>query len=76
MENSCLVFVGSDKLFQTSVCLGVGVGVKKSKERGFLEFLVQAMATHSSSLAWKIPWKIPEEPGRLQSMGSQRVRHD
>ena len=32
------------------------------------------MATHSSTLAWKIPWT--EEPGRLQSMGSHRVRHD
>ena len=32
------------------------------------------MATHSSTCAWKIPWK--EEPGRLQSMGSLRVRHD
>ena len=32
------------------------------------------MATHSSTLAWKSPWM--EEPGRLQSMGSQRVRHD
>ena len=32
------------------------------------------MAPHSSTLAWKIPWK--EKPGRLQSMGSQRVRHD
>ena len=32
------------------------------------------MATHSSTLAWKIQWM--EEPGRLQSMGSQRVRHD
>ena len=31
-------------------------------------------ATHSSPLAWRIPWT--EEPGRLQSMGSQRVRHD
>ena len=31
------------------------------------------MATHSSTLAWKIPWI--EEPGGLQSMGSQRVRH-
>ena len=31
------------------------------------------MATHSSTLAWKIPW---EEPGRLQSMGLLRVRHD
>ena len=29
---------------------------------------------HSSTLAWKIPW--PEEPGRMQSMGSQRVRYD
>ena len=34
----------------------------------------KAMATHSSTLAWKMPWK--EEPGRLQSMGSQRVGHD
>ena len=33
----------------------------------------KAMATHSSTLAWKIPWT--EEPGRLQSMRSQRVRH-
>ena len=32
------------------------------------------MATHSSTLAWRIPWT--EEPGGLQSMGSQRVRHD
>ena len=32
------------------------------------------MATHSKILAWKIPWM--EEPGRLQSMGSQRVGHD
>ena len=36
--------------------------------------LEKGMATHSSILAWRIPWK--EEPGRLQSMGSQRVRHD
>ena len=35
---------------------------------------VEAMATHSSTLAWKIPWM--EEPGRLQSMGSLRVGHD
>ena len=34
----------------------------------------KAMATHSSTLAWKIPWM--EEPGRLQSMGSLRVGHD
>ena len=34
----------------------------------------KAMAPHSSTLAWKIPWM--EEPGGLQSMGSLRVRHD
>ena len=36
--------------------------------------LEKEMAPHSSTLAWKIPWM--EEPGRLQSMGSQRVGHD
>ena len=36
--------------------------------------LEKEMATHSSILAWKIPWMV--EPGRLQSMGSQRVRYD
>ena len=36
--------------------------------------LEKEMATHSSTLAWKIPWT--EEPGGLQSMGLQRVRHD
>ena len=34
------------------------------------------MATHSSTLAWKIPWTWTEEPGRLQSMGSGRDGHD
>ena len=36
--------------------------------------LEKEMAIHSSTIAWKIPWT--EEPGRLQSMGSQRVRQD
>ena len=36
--------------------------------------LEKEIATHSSILAWKTPWT--EEPGGLQSMGSQRVRHD
>ena len=36
--------------------------------------LEKGMATHSSTLAWRIPWT--EEPGRLQSMGSPRVGHD
>ena len=36
--------------------------------------LKKGMAAHSNILAWRIPWT--EEPGRLQSMGLQRVRHD
>ena len=36
--------------------------------------LEKGMATHSSILAWRNPWT--EEPGRIQSLGSQRVRHD
>ena len=36
--------------------------------------LEKGMATHSSILDWRMPWT--EEPSRLQSMGSQRVRHD
>ena len=42
------------------------VGQEDPQEKG--------MATHSSILAWRIPWT--EEPGELQSMGSQRVGHD
>ena len=41
---------------------------------GWEDPLEKEMATHSSTIAWKIPWT--EEPGRLQSMGSQKVRHD
>ena len=41
---------------------------------GWEDPLEKEMATHSSTLAWKIPWT--EEPGRLQSVGSQRVGRD
>ena len=41
---------------------------------GWEDLLEKEMATHSSILAWKIPWMV--EPGRLQSMGLQRVGHD
>ena len=45
------------------------------KIKGVIEDLKEkAMAPHSNTLAWKIPWM--EEPGRLQSMGSLRVGHD
>ena len=48
-----------------------GTGVQSLGREDLLE---KEMATHSSILAWKIPWM--EDPGRLQSMGSPRVRHD
>ena len=41
---------------------------------GWEDPLEEGMATHSSTLAWRIPWT--EEPGGLQPVGSQRVRHD
>ena len=41
---------------------------------GWEDLLEEEMATHSSILAWRIPWA--EEPGRLQSIGLQRVRHN
>ena len=44
------------------------------RSQGWDDPLEKEMATHSSTLAWKIPWT--EERGRLQSMRSQRVGHD
>ena len=44
------------------------------RSQGQEDPLEKEMATHSSTLAWKIPWT--EEPGGVQPMGSQRVRHD
>ena len=44
------------------------------RSQGWEDSLEKGMATHSSFLAWKIPWT--EEPGGLQSMESQRVGHD
>ena len=41
---------------------------------GWEDLLEEGMATHSSVFAWRIPWT--EEPGGLQSMGSQRLGHD
>ena len=41
---------------------------------GEKDTLEKEMATHSSTLAWKVPWT--EEPGRLQSKGSQRVKYN
>ena len=51
-------------------------GMQETRVRslGWDDPLEKEMATHSSTLVGKIPWT--EEPGRLQSMGSQRVGHD
>ena len=58
--------VTSEPLFS---CLQIG-----NNSTYLIGFLEKAMAPHSSTLAWKIPWT--EEPGRLQSMGSHRVEHN
>ena len=58
----------------------IKINEKKKKETLIFKIippvpvLEKEMATHSSILSWKIPWT--EEPGRLQSMGLQRVRHN
>ena len=51
-------------------------GIRETRVRslGREDPLEKEIAPHSSTLAWRIPWR--EEPGRLQSMGSGRVRHD
>ena len=59
---------GSDS--KTSACIA-GDWVQSLGQEDPLD---KEMATHSSTLAWKIPWR--EEPGGLQSMGSQRVGRD
>ena len=48
--------------------------VYNARDLGQEDPLEMEMAIHSSSIAWKIPWT--EEPGRLQSTGSQRLGHD
>ena len=46
----------------------------QNQSLGQEDLLEEEVATHSSILSWEIPWT--EEPGGLQSMGSQRFRHD
>ena len=50
------------------------IDLKVSNYTVVVQTLEKAMAPHASTLAWKIPWM--EEPGGLQSTGSQRVGHD
>ena len=50
------------------------LAIAEARDMGQEGPLEKEMATHSSILAWGIPWM--EEPGKLQSMGSRRVEHD
>ena len=56
------------------VCLWVNHKLPEGRTHVLYLFMEKAMAPHSSTLAWRIPWM--EEPGRLQSMGSLRVGYD
>ena len=58
---------------QTVKCLPI-MQETRVQSLGQEDLLEKEMSTHSSILAWEIPWM--EEPGRLQSMGSQRVGND
>ena len=58
---------------QESAC-PAGDASSSIRSLGWEELLQEEMATHFSVLPWEVPWT--EEPGRLQSMGSQRVGHD
>ena len=64
---------GASLVAQTVKCLPA-MWETRVKSLGREDTLEKEMATHSSILDWRIPWM--EEPGRLQSKGSQRVGHD
>ena len=63
----------SDSVIPTEHCLLISKGANESKA-SIKSYTREAMALHSSTLTWKIPWT--EEPDMLQSMGSQRVGLD
>ena len=68
-----MVFRGSSLVAQTVKRLST-MWETQVRSLGWEDPLEKEMAIHSSTIVWKIPWT--EEPGRLQSMGSQRVGHD
>ena len=77
-----MLLSGTRFLYLPNPILARNTMVLLKKKKGFIYLFLavlglhseKAMAPHSSTLAWKIPWM--EEPGGLQSMGLQRVRHD
>ena len=77
LQCSCLENPRDERAWWAAVC-GVAQSWTRLKRLTAVAAAVyiseKAMAPHSSTLAWRIPWT--EEPGRLQSMGSRRVGHD
>ena len=71
--SSCFQFFQTSLVAQTVKRLPT-MRETRVQSLGREDLLEKEVVTHSSILAWKIPWT--EEPGRLQSMGLQRVRHD
>ena len=80
-----MVQLGNKKIFEATQVMWASLVPQRVKRLptmletqvqslGWEDPLEKAMATHSSTLAWKILWT--EKPGRLQSMGWQRVGHD
>ena len=79
----CFILVIQDKIFVSWYYASLVAQLVKRlpamqetwvRSLGWEDPLEKEMVSHSSTLAWKIPWT--EEPGRLQSMGLQRVGHD
>ena len=79
----CFILIIQDKIFVSWYYASLVAQLVKRlpamqetwvRSLGWEDPLEKEMATHFSTLAWKIPWT--EEPGRLQSMGLQRVGHD
>ena len=78
-QSILVTFKGSIYLFQAFLVAQMVKNLSATQETwvqslGQEDPLEKGMATHSSILAWRIPWT--EEPGRLQSTGSQRVERD
>ena len=74
LENVCILIIDWGSLVAQRVKHLLPMQETQVRSLGWEDPLEKEMATHSSSLAWKILWT--ESPGGLQSMGSQRVRHD
>ena len=73
ISSASYLFTWASLVAQTVKCLPT-MWETRVRSLGQEDPMAKEIATHSSILAWKIPWT--EDPGRLQSMGSQRVRHD